>query len=79
MNSEVINKIHFIKASSSHSPFFPQCLSLVDRTQGKGIFDLNYFERHASETDKLLLLALLEDKLVGLAGARVLPSDGFDY
>jgi GNAT superfamily N-acetyltransferase len=79
MKLVMIRKIQIIRADPSHSSFFPECLALVDRTQGRGIFALDYFERCASDGEKLLLLALLDGSLVGVAGARVLPQDGFDY
>jgi GNAT superfamily N-acetyltransferase len=71
--------MEIIQAGPGHSSLFTECLALVDRTQGKGIFTLDYFERCASDSDKLLLLALIDGSLVGVAGARVLPQDGFDY
>jgi hypothetical protein len=79
MKPGVIQKIQIIRAGPGHSSLFPECLALVDRTQGKGIFALDYFERCTSDSDKLILLALLDGSLVGVAGARVLPQDGFDY
>ena len=71
--------MEIIRAGPDHSSRFTECLALVDRTQGKGIFTLDYFERCAFDIEKLLLLALLDGSLVGVAGARVLPQDGFDY
>jgi GNAT superfamily N-acetyltransferase len=79
MKPGLIQKIQIIRAGPEHSSLFPECLALVDRTQGEGILVLDYFERCASESDKLLLLALLDGNLVGVAAARVLPQDGFDY
>jgi GNAT superfamily N-acetyltransferase len=72
-------KIQIIRAGPGHSSLLPECLALVDRTQGKGIITLDYLERCASESDKLLLLALLDGSLAGVAAARVVPQDGFDY
>jgi GNAT superfamily N-acetyltransferase len=79
MNRDVIQKVQIVRADLRHALFFPECMALVDRTQGKGILGSDYFERCARESDRLLLLALLDDALVGLAGARVLSKDDFDY
>jgi GNAT superfamily N-acetyltransferase len=80
MEPGVIQKLRIFRAESGHLSLLPECLALVERTQGKGIFEPDYFGRCASgEGDRLLLIALLEGKLVGIATARVLPENDFDY
>jgi hypothetical protein len=74
MKPGVIQKLQILRAESVHSSLLPECLALVERTQGKGIFEPDYFCRCASgEDDRLLLIALLDGKLAGVATARVLP------
>jgi len=80
MESGVIQKLRILRRGSEHLSLFPECLALVDRTQGKGICAPDYFGRCASgEGDRMLFIALLEGKLAGVATARVLPEDGFEY
>jgi GNAT superfamily N-acetyltransferase len=80
MEPGVIQKLQIIRAESGHLSLLPKFLALVERTQGKGIFEPDYFVRCASgEGDRLLLIALLEGKLAGVATARVLPENDFDY
>src|SRR5438094_91831 len=79
MKSNVLKKLQVLRGEPQHSSLFSECLALVDRTQGKGIFSLDYFGRCVSEGNRLLLMALLEGRLVGVASARVLPADGFGY
>ena len=77
MEPGVIQKLQIFRAESQHLPPLPECLALVGRTQGKGIFEPDYFARCASgESDRLLLVAILEGKLAGVATARVLPLIG---
>jgi GNAT superfamily N-acetyltransferase len=80
MEPGVIQKLRIFRAESGHLSLLPECLALLERTQGKGIFEPDYFGRCASgEGDRLLLIALLEGKLAGIATARVLPENDFDY
>jgi GNAT superfamily N-acetyltransferase len=80
MKPGVIQKLQIIRAESGHLSLLPKCLALVERTQGKGIFEPDYFGCCASgQDDRLLLIALLEGKLAGVATARVLPENDFDY
>jgi ribosomal protein S18 acetylase RimI-like enzyme len=80
MEPGVIQKLQILRGESEHLSLFPECLALVDRTQGKGIYTPEYFSRCASgEGDGMVLVALLEGKLAGVATARVLPEDGFTY
>jgi ribosomal protein S18 acetylase RimI-like enzyme len=80
MEPGVIQKLQILRGESGHLSLFAECLALVDRTQGKGIFTSDYFGRCASgEGDRMLLIALLEGNLAGVATARVLPEDDFDY
>jgi hypothetical protein len=73
-------RLRILRGESEHLSLFPECLALVDRTQGKGICAPDYFGRCASgEGDRVLFIALLEGKLAGVATARVLPEDGFEY
>jgi ribosomal protein S18 acetylase RimI-like enzyme len=80
MELGVIQKLQILRAESGYLSLLPECLALVERTQGKGIFEPDYFGRCASgEGDRLLLIALYEGKLAGVATARVLPENDFDY
>ena len=80
MEPEVIQKLQIFRAESGHLSLLSECLALIERTQGKGIFEPDYFGRCASgEGNRLLLVALLEGKLAGVATARVLPENDFGY
>lgn len=74
-----LDKVEFVKAEATHSPLFPACHALVDRTQGKGVFAADYFAECISNPDQLLLLALLEGELIGVATALRLPPGGSAY
>jgi hypothetical protein len=66
MKPGVIQKLQILRAEPVHLSVLPECLALVERTQGKGIFEPDYFGRCASgEGDRLLLIALLEGKASG--------------
>src|SRR5687767_2796311 len=71
--------VRFITASATDAARFPACLSLADRTQGVGILKLDYFDQCVAASDWLLLIALVKNEVIGVATARVLPSDGFSY
>jgi GNAT superfamily N-acetyltransferase len=80
MEPAVIQKLRILRGGSDHLSLFAECLALVDRTQGKGFCAPDYFGRCASgEGDRVLFIALLEGKLAGVATARVLPEEGFEY
>lgn len=71
--------VEFITADASHASLFPECLSLVDRTQGVGILKLEDFFQRASDPDRLLIITLTEGRVIGAATARLLPPNGFTY
>jgi hypothetical protein len=55
MELGVIQKLQILRAESGHLSLLPECLALVERTQGKEIFEPDYFGRCASgEGDRLL-------------------------
>jgi GNAT superfamily N-acetyltransferase len=80
MDPGVIQKLQILRGEPGHASLFSECLALVDRTQGKGMFESDYFRRCASgEGGRLLLIAFLEGKLAGVATARVLHENDFGY
>jgi len=67
--------LKFIQASLDQSALFSDCVALLDRTQGIGVYTSDHLARCASETDRILLLALLQERLVGVASGLVLPQE----
>jgi GNAT superfamily N-acetyltransferase len=73
------NQLQILKADARHASFFPQCVALVDRTQGTNVFAKDYFHQCISNPDRVLILAVLGDELIGVATARRLSSEGSSY
>ena len=71
-----LDKIKFLKADATHAGLFPSCHALVNRTQGENIFQLEYYSQCVSDPDQFLVLTLLDDDVVGVAGARRLAPEG---
>lgn len=71
-------EIEFVKADATHASFFPACRALVDRTQGN-ILAPDYFEHAIARPEQHLLLALLQNDLIGVASACPLTPKDFAF
>jgi GNAT superfamily N-acetyltransferase len=66
--------------TAAWSALYPEANALLNRTQGEGLFAADYLEQCARDPDTVIVLALDDARrLEGVATARVLPADGFDY
>lgn len=59
------------------SPLFTEAVDLLNRTQGRGIFEHDYLDRLTEDANALVLGAFLESKLVGVGVAQLITN--FDY
>jgi GNAT superfamily N-acetyltransferase len=71
--------LRIIRGEPQHAKLFPECLSLLERTQGRNVFTLEYLERCASEGNRVLFIALVSGEIAGVATARVLGTEEFAH
>lgn len=56
---------------------FPDCLELLNRTQGRGLFSPDYMDHHVQNPKSYVVGAFLDEKVVGLGVVQII--DNYDF
>lgn len=72
------NKMIYRQITSADSAIFSDALELLNRTQGRDLFNPSYLDRRTSDPDSLVIGAFNDGVLVAVGVAQVLK-DQFDF
>lgn len=64
--------MHIYTLTPQDEHLLPDCLELLERTQGRNVSSLKWLTKSLHSEDGLILVLLSEQKIMGVAGARVL-------
>ena len=72
-----MEQIKIIELDINNLELLKECLDMMNRTQGQGLFDRDYLINKANSKGAIVLCAFLNKQLIGVGGAEII--DNLDY